>query len=136
MRGDGRNRIVKAEGCCWRWHMTAKPTGTQPTVNVALVHRQFTFLPGEICLACGVDEVSDERPGRAVPEANQALSWVGWANLKRANLQPQLLIGTARLAVTCDVIGQKSAEVIVGSKELKDRPSQPHGGAAQTSKSR
>ena len=23
------NRIVKAEGCCWRWHMAAKPTGTR-----------------------------------------------------------------------------------------------------------
>ena len=34
-----RNRIVKAEGCCWRWHIAAKPTGTQPTVNAALVHR-------------------------------------------------------------------------------------------------
>ena len=48
-----RNRIVKAEGCEASWHMTAKPTGTQPTVNAALVHRQFAFLPGEICIACG-----------------------------------------------------------------------------------
>ena len=34
-----RNRIVKAEGCEARWHMAAKPTGTQPTVNAALAHR-------------------------------------------------------------------------------------------------
>jgi hypothetical protein len=33
--------------------MAAKPTGTQPTVNAALVHRQFAFLPGEICAASG-----------------------------------------------------------------------------------
>jgi len=33
-----RNRIVKAEGCEASWHMAAKPTGTQPTVNAALVH--------------------------------------------------------------------------------------------------
>ena len=46
-----RNRIVKAEGCEASWHMAAKPTGTQPTVNAALVHRQFAFLPGEICAA-------------------------------------------------------------------------------------
>ena len=48
-----RNRIVKAEGCEASWHMAAKPTGTQPTVNAALVHRQFAFLPGEICIASG-----------------------------------------------------------------------------------
>ena len=48
-----RNRIVKAEGCEASWHMAAKPTGTQPTVNAALVHRQFAFLPGEICAARG-----------------------------------------------------------------------------------
>ena len=35
----------KAEGCEASWHMTAKPTGTQPTVNAALVHRQFAHLP-------------------------------------------------------------------------------------------
>jgi hypothetical protein len=33
--------------------MTAKPTGTAATVNAALAHRQFAFLPGEICAACG-----------------------------------------------------------------------------------
>ena len=48
-----RNRIVKAEGCEASWHMAAKPTGTQPTVNAALVHRQFAFLPGEICIEGG-----------------------------------------------------------------------------------
>ena len=36
-----RNRIVKAEGVEASWHMTAKPTGSTPTVNAALVHRQF-----------------------------------------------------------------------------------------------
>jgi hypothetical protein len=30
-----------------------KAQGTNPTVNVALVHRQFAFLPGEICLDGG-----------------------------------------------------------------------------------
>gem|GEM_PF-3613046 len=32
-----RNRIVKAEGCEASWHMAAKPTGMQPTLNAALV---------------------------------------------------------------------------------------------------
>ena len=49
LQGTDRNRIVKAEGCEASWPMTAKPTGTQPTVNAALVHRQFAHLPGEIC---------------------------------------------------------------------------------------
>jgi hypothetical protein len=39
-----RNRIVKAEGIEASWHMTAKPTGSTPTVNAALVHRQFATL--------------------------------------------------------------------------------------------
>jgi hypothetical protein len=39
-----RNRIVKAEGVEASWHMTAKPTGSMPTVNAALVHRQFATL--------------------------------------------------------------------------------------------
>ena len=33
-----RNRIVKAEGVEASWHMTAKPTGSTPTVNAAFVH--------------------------------------------------------------------------------------------------
>ena len=48
-----RNRIVKAEGVEASWHMTAKPTGSTPTVNAAFVHRQFASLPGEICAASG-----------------------------------------------------------------------------------
>ncbi|MDP3927060.1 MAG: group II intron maturase-specific domain-containing protein, partial [Hydrogenophaga sp.] len=33
----------KAEGVEASWHMTAKPTGSTPTVNAALVHRQFAL---------------------------------------------------------------------------------------------
>jgi hypothetical protein len=43
----------KAEGCEASWHMTTKPTGTQPTVNAALAYRQFASLPGEICAEGG-----------------------------------------------------------------------------------
>jgi hypothetical protein len=70
--------------------MTAKPTGTQPTVNAALVHRQFAFLPGEICLACGAIDASHERPGRAVPETNQAQGWEAVPVQLRAKRQPNL----------------------------------------------
>ena len=55
----------KAEGCEASWHMTAKPTCTQPTVNAALVHRQFAFLPGEICAPW--QRGTDGRDGRVVP---------------------------------------------------------------------
>ena len=84
-------------------------------------------------MACGVDEVSDERPGRAVPETNQALGWGDCPDPKRAKTQSDLPVCTARHAATRGVIKQESAEVIVGSQELKDRTSQPHGGAEQTS---
>jgi hypothetical protein len=40
---------------------------------------------------------------------------------------------TARRAATCAVMVQKSAEVVVGPKGLKDRTSQLHGGAERTS---
>ena len=67
-----RNRIVKAEGCEASWHMAAKPTGTQPTVNAALVHRQFVSLPGEICAAsgaCGWRHTRTVQPGHQEPGA-------------------------------------------------------------------
>ena len=48
---------MKAEGAEASWHMTAKPTGMAPTVNAALVHRQFASLPGEICIECGAQAV-------------------------------------------------------------------------------
>jgi hypothetical protein len=35
------------------WHDTTKPTGSGDRVNAAVVHGQFTFLSGEICLSCG-----------------------------------------------------------------------------------
>ena len=106
------------------------------------MHRQFAHLPGlspdanspvgclslakgwagwpdaackATCLACGVDEVSDERPGRAVPETNQALGWGDCPDPKRANTQSDLPVCTARHAATRGVIKQESAEVIVGS---------------------
>lgn len=78
-----RNRIAKAEGCEASWHMTAKPTGTQPTVNAALVHQQFAFLPGEICAASGAPMVTfPERtapgyqgPGAAASCPLHAMNW-------------------------------------------------------------
>ena len=53
-RQQTANRIVKAEGCCWRWHMTAKPTGTrlaglaEPVARPFARHKQSTglFLSG------------------------------------------------------------------------------------------
>ena len=42
-------------------HFGVELGGTQPTVNAALVHRQFAFLPGEICTEGGV--LDDDSPG-------------------------------------------------------------------------
>ena len=58
-----RNRIVKSEGVEASWHMTAKPTGLTPMVNAALVHRQFAFLPGEICVDGGQRDRDDNPAG-------------------------------------------------------------------------
>ena len=70
----------KAEGREASWHMTAKPTGTQPTVNAALVHRQFAFLPGEICAPWR--RGTDGRDGRVVPYPKRTRREVGVSDLK------------------------------------------------------
>ena len=90
--------------------MTAKPTGTQPTVNAALVHRQFAFLPGEICTEGGAFD--DDRPGS---------DHTGIPRPKRCGELPAaceesaaIIIGvTARRVVTRGVRVQKSAAAIV-----------------------
>ncbi|HBF23934.1 MAG TPA: hypothetical protein DDW43_00200 [Nitrosomonas sp.] len=43
--------------------MTAKPNGTPATVNAALVHRQFAFLPGEVCADGGQPDRDDDPAG-------------------------------------------------------------------------
>ena len=75
---------------------------------------------------------SDRRLGRAVPETNQALGRV--AAPSEASEQAAALPSPAQRGVaTRYLTGQESAEVIVGPRRLKDRTSQPHGGAVQTS---
>ena len=75
-----RNRI-QGRGTRWpSWHMTAKPTGTQPTVNAALVHRQFAVLPGEICAPWR--RGTDGRDGRVVPYPKRTRREVGVSDLK------------------------------------------------------
>ena len=90
--------------------MTAKPTGTQPTVNAALVHRQFAHLPpGDLhrgrcalMVKTGSDHTGISRSGRCgeLPAAcdESAASTIDY---------------TARPAATSGVTMQKSAEVIV-----------------------
>ena len=105
------NRIVKAEGCEASWHMTAKPTGTQPTVNAALVHRQFAHLPP-----------GDLHRGRcAWMVQDPAWDHTGISRSRRCGELPaacdesaaNTIDDTARAAVTSGVTMQKSAEVIV-----------------------
>ena len=104
-----RNRIVKAEGCEASWHMAAKPTGTQPTVNAALVHRQFVFLPGEICAPwrCG----ADGRDGWVVPYPKRPGAR-SRSPISSERIGPKPSGHTARFAVMHRVRPQKSAEAI------------------------
>ena len=105
-----RNRIVKAQGCEASWHMTAKPTGTQPTVNAALVHRQFAHLPGEICAPWRCSTYG--RNGRVV----QYLMRPGARSrspISSERIGPDPSDHTARLAVMHRVRPQKSAEAMV-----------------------
>ena len=106
----GSTDFVKAEGCCWRWHMAAKPTGTQPTVNAPLVHRQFAHLPGEICVPwrCG----SDGRDGRVVPYLSRPGAR-SRSPISSEQIGPDPSDHTARLAVMHRVRPQKSAAAIV-----------------------
>jgi len=114
-----RNRIVKAEGCEASWHMTAKPTGTQPTVNAALVHRQFAFLPGEICagLRRGADGLT--RPWWCRTRNDPARDRAARSDCERTGSDPS--VRAARRAATRGVTVQKSANAIVGRRESGGR---------------
>ena len=113
-----RNRIVKAEGCEASWHMAAKPTGTQPTVNAALVHRQFAHLPP-----------GDLRRERRACGDIRGSGHTGSTRSKRCGALPAACDESAathhrraaRCTATCGVMVQKSAEAIVGRREPGDR---------------
>ena len=92
--------------------MTAKPTGTQPTVNAALVHRQFAFLPGEICAASGAPVMTTDPERFTRDTKNQALRRA--ARRERRNRQQSSSRRAARPAATPGVTVQKSAEAVVG----------------------
>ena len=109
-----RNRIVKAQGCEASWHMTAKPTGTQPTVNAALVHRQFAFLPGEICAEGGA--LDDDRPG-SDHTGNPRSRRCGELPAACDESAASTIDNTARRAATRVVTTQESADAIVGGQE-------------------
>ena len=67
----------------------------------------------------GPSPFADERPGRAVPETNQALGWGDCPDPKRAaKTQSDLPVCTARRAATRGVIKQESAEVISSQQEV------------------
>ena len=121
-KATDRNRIVKAEGCEASWHMAAKPTGTQPTVNAALVHRQFALLPGEICRASGGGIDSKTRIGSPRATKNQA----PWRAARCVSKKEAATCQhpTARRVETRGVTEQKSAKAIVGGQvalQLLDR---------------
>ena len=125
VRGDGlqtaRNRIVKTEGCCWRWQMTGgrrqvaggskthRYAPCRPTVNAALVHRQFAHLLGEICAPwrCG----ADGRNGRVVPYLRRPGAR-SRSPISSERTGPDPSDHTARPAVMHGGRPQKSAEAI------------------------
>ena len=91
--------------------MTAKPTGTQPTVNAALVHRQFAHLPqGDLHRErCALMMTDPDRitPGYLVPRRCGELP-------AACDELAALTIGvTARRVVTRGVMVQKSAAAMV-----------------------
>ena len=104
----------KAEGCEASWHMTAKPTGTQPTVNAALVHRQFASLPGEICTACGARRWRQIPDGSHRVTKNQAPRRAARRVSKKRQQPPSKR--AARPAATPAVTAQKSADAVVGGQ--------------------
>ena len=114
---DG-NRIVKAEGGEASWHMAAKPTGTQPTVNAALVHRQFAHLPP-----------GDLRRERRACGDIRGSGHTGSTRSKRCGALPAACDESAathhrraaRCTATRGVTVQKSADAIVGRRESGDR---------------
>ena len=108
LRGMDRNRIQGRRMQWPSWHMTAKPTGTQPTVNAALVHRQFAHLPPG-------DLRRERRACGDIPGSGHT----GSTRSKRCGALPAACDESAathhrraaRCTATCGVMVQKSAEV-------------------------
>ena len=95
--------------------MTAKPTGTQPTVNAALVHRQFAHLPQgdlhrERCALMVTNPASDHT---GIPRSRRRGELPAASDESAATTIER----TARRAATRDVMGQKSADAVVGGRE-------------------
>ena len=92
-----------------RWQMAAKPTETQPTVNAALVHRQFAHLPGDICAPrrCG----ADGRDVWVVPYLMRSGAR-SRSPISSERIGPDPSDHTARFAVMHRVRPQQSAEAI------------------------
>ena len=81
----------------------------QPTVNAALVHRQFAHLPGEICAPWRCS--TDGRNGRVVPYPKRPGAR-SRSPISSERIGPKPSGHTARPAVMHGVRPQKSAEAI------------------------
>ena len=84
---------------------------------MALVHRQFTFLPGEVCITCGMEgnALQGKYPEWDVP-GDQRPSAVGSCPLRVEETGSALASHAARGVATRCVMVQKSAEAIVGAQ--------------------
>ena len=116
VRGDEQKPHKGGLGRETSQHKMAKSHGTASRVDVALVHRQFTFLPGEICTTGGGQGVSKfpdgMTPGHQRPSAARAATCM---SKKKAAAHNVL---TARQVETSGVMVQKSAEAIVVNRSL------------------
>ena len=90
--------------------MTAKPTGSTPTVNAAFVHGKFASLPGEICARWRRD-VDGIAAWCSRTRNDQARDRAARSDRERTGSDPSAR--AARLAVMHRVRSQKSAEAIV-----------------------
>ena len=101
---------------------------------MALVHRQFTFLPGEVCITCGMEgnALQGEYPEWDVP-GDQRPSAVGSCPLRVEETGSALASHAARGVATRCVMVQKSAEAIVGAQVKRaEGPNNERQGADPT----
>ena len=97
----------------------AKPNGMGTGVDAALVHRQFTLLPGEICATGGEPQTVMTRIGSHRDTKNRAPRRAARGERRK---RQQLFGGRSAVGgKTPNVMEQKSAEAVVVSRVSGER---------------
>jgi hypothetical protein len=97
-----------------------KPDGTTAKVDAALVHRQFMFLPGEICATCGKRSQGDTRK-RTTP-GHQRPSAAGGCSLHVEERGSDLAKRAARRAATHERDGTEVSRGHSSGRKLRKEP--------------